>query len=82
MTLPALANRLEAAGVKLTLRLVVEALPGALTSELKAALAAHRASLLMALAREAQWESLRHERWGPAVGDPTPGIEVGGRDAL
>lgn len=25
---------------------------------------------------EAQWEALRHQRWGPSVGDATPGIDI------
>ena len=66
MTLPELMDALGARGVKLSLRLVVDAPSGVMTDDLKAALAAHKPSLLAALGREAQWDALSQERWGPA----------------
>jgi TubC N-terminal docking domain len=59
MTLPELNACLERLGVKLSLRLVVDAPAGALTPEVKAALATHKPALLALLA-------------GPAPAPPTP----------
>lgn len=76
MTLPELTEALDALGVRLSVRLVVDAPRGVLTPEIRDALAVHKPLLLLRLSREAQWETLCHERWGPAIGDPTPGIIV------
>ncbi len=63
---------LEARGVKLSLRLVVDAPRGVMTDPIKAALTAHKPHLLARLGRDAQWEALAAQRWGPALNDPTP----------
>jgi hypothetical protein len=76
MTMPELMHACEALGVKLSLRLVVDAPRGALGDEHREALQAHRTALLVHLARREQWAELSPLRWGPAVGDPTPGIVV------
>src|SRR5271166_6958992 len=72
MTLPELMDALEARGVKLSLRLVVDAPRGVVTDQIKTALAAHKPTLLARLGRDAQWEQLAAQRWGPALNDPTP----------
>ncbi len=74
MTLPELSCRLDELGVLLSVRLVVDAPRGVLTPEITDALKDHKPLLLVWLSREAQWEALRHLRWGPAIDDPTPGI--------
>ena len=66
MTLPELMDALEARGVKLSLRLVVDAPRGVVTDQIKTALAAHKPALLARLGRDAQWEALAAQRWGPA----------------
>src|SRR5438094_489955 len=66
MTLADLLVALNARGIKLTLRLVVDAPRGVMTQELRNALAAYRPSLLARLGREAEWEYLAALRWGPA----------------
>ena len=71
MNLPELVSTLEARDIKLSLRLVVDAPQGAMTDRIKTALAAHKAALLARLGREAQWEQLAAQRWGPALSDPT-----------
>ena len=71
MTLPELVETLKVRGVKLSLRLVVDAPRGVMTDEIKAALVAHRGALLARLGRDAQWEQLAAQRWGPALSDPT-----------
>jgi len=76
MTLHELNACLDRLEVKLSLRLVVDAPAGTLTSEVRDALATHKPTLLARLGREAQWEKLSKERWGPAIGDPTPGTVV------
>jgi hypothetical protein len=78
MTLPELTTTLEALGVRLSARLVVDAPSGALTPELRDALAVHKALLLERVARELVWEELSLKRWGPAADDPTPGIDSTG----
>jgi hypothetical protein len=72
MTFPDLLEQLSEHGVRVSLRLVVDAPRGALSEEIKAALATHKPLLLMHLAREAQWEALQHPRWGPAA--PLPAV--------
>jgi hypothetical protein len=69
MTLPEVIAALDDRGVKLSLRLVVDAPRGAMTDELRHALAEHKASLLARLGRAAEWEYLSTLRWGPALGD-------------
>ena len=76
MNLPELVEALEARGVKLSLRLVVDAPRGVLTDQIKTALAAHKPALLARLGRVAQWEQLATQRWGPALNDSTPGIII------
>jgi TubC N-terminal docking domain len=83
MTFPELQSCLERLGVKLSLRVVVDAPAGAITPELKEALATHKPALLALLVRvpppvHPDWERLSQERWGPAIGDPTPGIIIDG----
>jgi hypothetical protein len=83
VTLPELQSCLERLGVKLSLRLVVDAPAGAMTPEVKEALATHKPSLLVLLTSGSptvrpDWERLSKERWGPAIGDPTPGIIIDG----
>jgi hypothetical protein len=53
-----------------------DAFRGALRAEHREALQAHRTALLVHLARREQWAELSSWRWGPAVGDPTPGIII------
>jgi len=73
MTLPELVATLEARGVKLSLRLVVDSPRGVMTDQIKAVLAAHKPHLLARLGRDAQWEQLAAQRWGPALNDqPEP----------
>jgi TubC N-terminal docking domain len=72
MTLPELVEALEAGGVKLSLRLVVDSPRGVMTDQIKTALAAHKPHLLARLGRDAQWEQLAAQRWEPALNDPTP----------
>ena len=67
MNLPDLMNALEARGVRLSLRLVVDAPRGAMTDQIKSALVAHKATLVARLGRDAQWQSLAALRWGPAI---------------
>lgn len=74
MTLPELSSRLDELGILLSVRLVVDAPRGVLTPEMIDDLRSHKPLLLVRLSREAQWETLRHRRWGPARDDPTPGI--------
>jgi hypothetical protein len=73
MTLPDLMVALETLGVKLSLRLVVDAPRGALTEEMRTALVAHKPMLLARLGREAEWAYLSTMRWGPALIDGNPG---------
>jgi hypothetical protein len=67
MTLPDLMHALDAAGVKVDVRLSVDAPAGALTPELRDALARHKPMLLVELARQAHWKTLSVERWGPSM---------------
>ena len=76
MTMHDLTTCLDKLGVALSLRLVVDAPRGALTPDIREALAEFKPLLLVHMAREAQWESLRHERWGPGLDDGEPGIIV------
>jgi hypothetical protein len=74
MTLAELMHALDDLGVRLSARLVVDAPVGALTPEMRDALSDHRALLLQRVVREMVWSELCTIRWGPAVGDPEPGI--------
>jgi TubC N-terminal docking domain len=76
MTLAELIAALDARGVALSARLVVDAPAGVLTPELREALAEHKPLLLQRVTREMAWGELAARRWGPAVGDPTPGVVV------
>jgi hypothetical protein len=76
MTLPDLMHALDAAGVRIDFRLTVDAPAGAVTPEVKAALAEHRLALVAALVREAQWKALGAERWGPGLDHDEPGIDA------
>jgi hypothetical protein len=76
MTVPELSEALDTLGVVLSARLVVDAPAGVLTPVLRSALSARKAILLQAIVREMVWAELSTQRWGPAVGDPTPGIII------
>jgi hypothetical protein len=76
MTPLALMDAMKSLGVKLLLHLDVDAPRGIINPEHLDLLRTHRAALLVHLAREEQWAELRPLRWGPAVGDPEPGIVV------
>jgi hypothetical protein len=67
MTLHELTHALADRGVKVSIRLVVDAPRGAVTDELRAGLTAHKLHLLARLGREAQWEAL-----GPKGICPSP----------
>jgi hypothetical protein len=79
MTMRELMHACEAMGVKLGVRLVVDAPRGALGAEHREALQTHRIALLVHFARQEQWVELSTWRWGPAAGDPTPGIVIDAR---
>jgi hypothetical protein len=76
MTLPELKSWLDGLGVKLSLRLRVDAPAGVITPEVKAELERHKPSLLARLGKEAEWEHLSVQRWGPALNDPIPEADV------
>jgi hypothetical protein len=76
VTLPELEHRLAEGGVRLSLRLVVDAPPGVVTPEVRGALVAYRPLLLSRLAREALWAELSRWRWGPAAHDGEGGLTV------
>lgn len=76
MTLPDLMHALDTQGVRLSARLVVDAPAGAVTPELRDALAEHKPALLRRVVRAMAWDELAALRWGPAVGDPAPGIAI------
>lgn len=61
--------RLEAEGDRLLVRGPSRA--GSLAQEILS----RKAEVLVHL-RHPSWESLQQDRWGPAVGDPTPGIDI------
>jgi hypothetical protein len=69
MTLPDLIAALDARGVRLSARLVVDAPAGVLTPELRDALAAHKPLLLQRIVRGMVWAELSGWRWGPALPD-------------
>ena len=66
MTLHELNETLALRDIKLSLQLVIDAPRGALTDAVKTDLAAHKPALLARLGRDAQWEQLAAQRWGPA----------------
>ncbi|MGE3819863.1 MAG: hypothetical protein AB7I30_10525 [Isosphaeraceae bacterium] len=76
MTLPELLACTEALGIRLEVRLRVDATEGAITPAIRQALVTFRTPLLRHLARETEWEELRVQRWGGA--GPEPGIESAG----
>jgi hypothetical protein len=78
LDLPALLDRLASAGVTLAPAVDISGPDEALTPDLLEAIRRHKPFLLHRLARGASWEELRSWRWGPAVGDPTPGIDSPG----
>lgn len=59
MTYPELLDAISTHGIKLGLRLVVDAPAGVITDELRAALKEHKPHLLAKLGRDAQWEALQ-----------------------
>jgi hypothetical protein len=77
MTLPELLARMDALDVRPSLRLVIDAPSGALTSEMRGDFKTHKPMLFVRLAREAQWQTLREQRWGLALTDGgEPGIII------
>jgi hypothetical protein len=77
MTLPDLLDLFSARGVKISLRLRVEAPRSVLTEEIKAALEVHKPLLLMRLAREAQdarAADLVSVRLGPIADDSSQAL--------
>jgi hypothetical protein len=75
MTLPELLDYLDARGVRLSLRLVVDAPRGVLSEEVKSALATYKPLLLLRLAQEAQDATaadLIQARRGPVGDDSAP----------
>jgi hypothetical protein len=76
MTLPDLAEALDAIGVSLSARLVVDAPEGAMTPDLRAALAEHKVLILQRVVREMTWSDLARKRWGNQLADPTPDIDI------
>jgi hypothetical protein len=79
VTFPVLLSAIDTAGIRLSASLVVDAPAGALTPELREAMSARKPLLLQRVVREMVWAELAPLRWGPAVGDPTPGIDNPGR---
>ena len=67
MTYPELLDAINARNIKLELKLVVVAPRGAMTDAIRSALAEHKPHLLAKLGRDAQWEVLSRQRWGPAL---------------
>jgi hypothetical protein len=49
---------------------VVNAPKGAVTDDLRSSLTAHKPHLLARLGRDAQWDALSAQRWGPASTEP------------
>lgn len=84
MNLTELVRALDEAGVRLSLRLVVDAPAGALDGRLRGGIAEHRARLIERLGREASWTELERGRWGPALdaaaAPPRPPPRVGPRE--
>jgi hypothetical protein len=76
VTLPDLAATLDDLGVRLSVRLVVDAPRGVLSEEIKTALSAHKVLVLQRVVRELVWAELSTCRWGPVAADPTPGIII------
>src|SRR5262249_50730441 len=74
---PDLITALDASGIRLAARLVVDAPAGAMTPELREALAEHKALLLQRVVRGMVWAELSTWRWGGA--DAAPGIDHPGR---
>ena len=76
MTLHELVETLKARDVRLSLRLNVKAPACVLNPEIKAELERHKPSLLARLGKEAEWEHLSAQRWGPALNDPIAEADV------
>ncbi len=76
LDLPGLLATLETLGIRLSLRLVVDAPAGTMNPTIRDALAAHKPLLVSKLARDALWEELSTWRWGPGVDSSEPGIVV------
>src|SRR5947208_300012 len=74
MSLPNMLATLDTLGINLSVRLVVDAPAGVVTPEIRDALSAYKVLLLERVVREMRWAELSLLRWGPAVGDPEPGI--------
>lgn len=78
MTLPELLACADALGIRLDLRLVVDAPEQTLTPAVREGLAMYKIPLMVKMARDRQWEVLRVQRWGDPA-DESAGIEsVGG----
>jgi hypothetical protein len=78
MTYPELLKRLASSDVRLGLFLDAD-LPADAPDDLEAALREHKPLLVARLAREALWEHLSRQRWGPGLSDDTAGIDNPGR---
>ncbi len=76
MTLPELIEALEAQGVVLSLRLVLDAPAGGVDERLRAALVRHKPALLARIGREAEWKELSTKRWGPALTETPEGDDA------
>jgi hypothetical protein len=86
MTLTELTTALKTMGVRLLVRLVVDAPADAMTPEILAALADHKPLLLNRVLcgdlagvekpLRFTWDELSRQRWGPAVDDPNPCIVI------
>jgi hypothetical protein len=81
INLPALLDRLASVGVTLAPAVDISGPDEALTPGLLEAIRQHKPFLLSRLAREALWDELSSWRWGPAVGDSTPGPDSPGIDS-
>ena len=75
MTLSELTAILEEQHIHLSARLVIDAPLGVMTPKLRSALTVHKSLLLQRVVREMVWAELSTLRWGPAVDDPTSGID-------
>lgn len=63
MSLPELAGILAERGIKLSLRLVIDAPSGAITTDVGDALEEHKTRIMAALANERRWSDLKVQRW-------------------
>lgn len=67
MTYPELLDAITDRGIKLELRLGVGSPRGAITPEIRAALTECKPHLLAKLGRDALWDVLSKQRWGPTL---------------